>query len=442
MKRSQIPIRFFVALALGTPAATGMLAITPVSTSAAVQAVNAEDPRWFPFLGCWEPTGPEVPAVICVTAEGAGARLDTHIEGEVPEHLILTSDGSSRAVEVGGCEGTRRASWSEDGRRIFFDESLRCGPEAVRTTRGVLALVAQGSAWVEIQAISVPGLPDFLSVRNYRPASPSSIAAFGVVDPAPRRDLAIQTARGFASRGLEVGDIVESVRWVGSAATGALVAEVGAPFRLSSDALRGLRAQGVPAEVLDLMIAVTWPDRFEIRGTEVSEIASAPSSDPSYIGDMRSRTRGETRIIWGPVWGSPYDPWRYGAWGSPYGAHPFGGYGVSGYGWGGAAPYGYGWGPGGYIGRPLVVVVGGGSAAPAPRGTVTPEGYVRPGGASADARRVVPAPTQTSTPPAATPPSSASPPAASPPAVTPPVTRPAIPRTQTNTTGGGGGGGD
>jgi hypothetical protein len=444
---------FLLSLALGL-STVGVAAQPPV----------AEDPRWFPFLGCWEPVGAETLAVLCVHPGDGGVRIQSWVEGAPePGDLLLIADGRARPVDVGGCEGTRRVSWSADGRRVFLDEALRCGADALRTSRGILAFTAGGDGWAELQEIESPGVSPVLSVRRVRRASAATVAAFGVesLDSSPAQYLLVETSRAAAARPMDPSGVVEAVREAGASVTGALIAELGNPFPLNAAALRTLKRDGVPDTVLDLMIAVTWPDRFEIRG--VGEVASVTPEDPNARWDatgqrypaeghpVQGRARGvayPTYGVWGPVWGSPLDPWYdpffYGGWArGPYGQTVYRWAPGSAWGVGGWNPV---WGPEWYVGRPLVVVVDPAPGRPFARGSVSPDGYVRPGGTSPAAPRTAsPTPaTATPTPNTNRPPATApTPPAAStaPPAQTaPPPPEPprqAVPRNQS---GGGGGG--
>jgi hypothetical protein len=422
MKRFLIPALFAIGL---LPA--GLAAQT-------AQDGAVEDPRWFPYLGCWEPAGPELAALVCVTPEGAGVRVEVVEDGGVTQRFHWVADGLPYPVEEGGCIGTRRAEWSADGRRIFTDETLRCGPEATRSARGVLALGSGGSDWIDLQEVTAPGVPSFLSVRRFRPALPGTLAYFEREDVAPAGALAVQTARAHAARPLGEGEVLEGVRRAGSSVAGALVAEIAAPFTLDASALRRLRGQGIPPEVLDLMIAVTWPDRFQIRGSDVARSERASSDASPAWSETAPAAQHATRParggygVWGPSWspiyGSYYDPF-YGSYYDPFYGYYFGSGYRSGYGgWG--APSGW------YAGRPLIVVVGGG-AAPAPRGSVSPEGYTRPGGTPASgsgppvstANENSPGARPTATPPATT--SGQTPARATPPAAAPTVPRPPTP---------------
>jgi len=393
----------------------------------------SEDPRWLPWVGCWEPVegaqgGSDL--MVCIRQEGEGARVETLVDGEPLGDVLLVADGRLRTQSEEGCEGDRSVEWSADGRRAFLTSVLDCGGGVLRNTRGVFALGAEGLEWLEIQAVQAGRLdePPFLSVRRFHGASRATLARHNrETAPGADRGLAIETARRNASRPMGVDDALELFQATGTEVTTALMAELGDPFSLDAATLRRLSRGGAPAEVLDMMIAMTWPERFQVS-TDGSVARAAPAERPE---DPRSRVGVPSRAAYGAYctgWlgqCSQADLWfayRYGS----YGAYPYGSYGGWGY-----SPYGWYAGPRYIVVSPDTQVRQGGS--------MTPEGYQpsrssggssRPAqprgdsdGASTSAPRPAPAPSAS--------------PAPSAPSTPPTPARPAQPR---GTAGGGGGG--
>jgi hypothetical protein len=113
--------------------------------------------------------------------------------------------------------------------------------------------------------------------------------------------------------------VVEAVDRVGSDVARVLIAEIGEPFALSAGLLRDLDRRGVPGDVLDVMVAVTYPDRFEITGASWQ----ATQTREAHFRDDRAYTRPH------PVTGRQiylgmdpfyyYDPFFFGMGFSPWG---------------------------------------------------------------------------------------------------------------------------
>jgi hypothetical protein len=194
---------------------------------------------------------------------------------------------------------------------------------------------------------------------------------------------------------MSVEDVIEASRKVLSPAVEAALLEAGGRFQLNSRTLEQLADSGVSPNVIDLMVAQAYPDRFEID--RPSLYPSAPLSAGTSAGSSVSGTTiimgssGYPYPYYDPFfnsyyyyspfaypyyWGSTYFPYRYGYYGYGYRNYNYNNY-----------YYGY---PG------SIYVPGGGSrpiaqpGSPDSPGTgaaiATPRGYtrVRPAGSSSD----------------------------------------------------------
>src|SRR4030095_14414455 len=162
-------------------------------------------------------------------------------------------------------------------------------------------------------------------------------------------------------------DVKEASAKVSPRALEAALVETRASFNLSSKRLLELQAAGVPASVVDLMVALSYPDRFVVERTASVDRARAPIiDDPFMLGWAFGYP------IWSDVYGL-YSP-LYGAF-SPYYYSPF------------AYPYYRGYNPYyyGYYGGYDAVDPGGGGGGggvipdqPSGRGRVVDgQGYTR-----------------------------------------------------------------
>lgn len=343
------------------------------------RADTKEESRWLPWLGCWEPVGesPEDTAqiLVCILPVSGGVEISTLANGEAIGSEFIQADGTLQPAAEGGCEGTREAEWSADNGRVYVVSDLQCGEGVRRVTSGVFSVTGDGSYWTEIHVIRAAEGEPVLAVRSFRPATSATLAHHDY-DPAPEvghRELAIQTARMAAASPLSVDDVQEAVTRGGEELASALILEMGEGFDLDARTLRDLARNGVPAGVLDMMVAVTWPDRFRVEaGQPELDTRTAVRSEgrvyapwPGSVVAMRYRSsfRGcgiGTRFCFDPFLSGIY------SYGYPYG----GGY------WG----PGSGWFPGRarylYVTPPTV----------RDRGRMSPDGYVPPGNTGRPAR--------------------------------------------------------
>ena len=344
-----------------------------------VGAETRDDPRWLPWLGCWEPAG-ETPEdrdeiLVCILPVSGGVEISTLVDGEVMGSEFIQADGTLQPAAEGGCEGTREAGWSADNRRVYVVSDLHCAEGVDRFTSGVFSMTEGGSFWTEIHVVRAADREPILAVRSFRPATATALIHHDY-DPSPEvghRELAIQTARMVAAYPLSVNDVQEAVARGGGELASALILEMGEGFDLDARTLRDLARGGVPAGVLDMMVAVTWPDRFRVEAGQAElDTRTAARGDgrvyapwPGSVVAMeyRSSFRGcgiGTRFCFDPFFSGIY------SYGYPYGV----GY------WG----PGTGWFPGTvryiYVSPPTV----------RDRGRMSPEGYVPPGHAGRLAR--------------------------------------------------------
>ena len=285
---------------------------------------QTNDLRWEPWLGCWNLAvdnlrpreAPEVaagaaprPATaidsaprVCVSRTSDGARFETTVGPQTAIDQTIVADAAAHPVNDGECSGTQRSEWSKNGLRLYSSAEIRCkGDAGLRSVSG-LSLIAPNGNWLDIQAVRI-GDRETVRVKRYSRAPDSPGAARPNV----------------AGSRLTLDEVKEAGSKVSSGALEAALIETLAGFDLNSRRVMDLASAGVPEPVIDLVIALSYPDRFVIQ--RVAQVA--PSGQTTYARDP---------FMIGPF-STPffYDGYYYG---SPYFYEPFGyrGYAVFGYG--------------------------------------------------------------------------------------------------------------
>ncbi len=335
---------------------TGAIAALPVA--AAAQTAPATDHRWAAWLGCWdlqtedrsqggrdpvdaasrEPSSsaPGVPARVCVTPGGTrdAVQLRTIVNGTTILDETVSGNGVDQAISEDACHGTRAAEWSLDGRLLFTRGTLACDGQPTRTVSGLMMLVP-GPTWVDVQLLSVANLRS-IRVRRYALSSgevrADSHAGLSFVVPALVERLTFD-------------EVKEASRKVDAEVLQATMVEVGSAFPLDTATLLDLRRAAVPDSVVDLMVALTYPDEFEIQQVPL----------PSY---------GPSPWVWYDPWALPRPMGGYG-WYAPFGYQYLGYY---------HPYYGRGWGRGWESRRVRVIRVG---PSRPPARVVNDRGYMR-----------------------------------------------------------------
>lgn len=337
------------------PRTLSLMALGLLALGAAARPAGAQDadPRWAPWIGCWEPAEADDAGkdLLCVRPAAAGVEVSEVADGAVRATYALAADGRAYPVELEGCAGTRTAEFSADGRRIFTVNTESCDGEPALASTGLIAMVSPDE-WIDVQAAQEDGR-GLGWMRRYRAARPQAAADAGFGDVADRTS-ALRRRPAAAAR-VDVDDVIEAVRRVDPEGVRTWIAQLDEPFQLDRRQLLRLADAHVPPSVIDVMVAVSYPDRFALsRDGDIDEMEprgpAAPDRGPRGYGGRR---RG---FFWPTYW----DPY-YGYYGRGY--------------------YGRGYYDGYY--GPGVVVVEPRSSSPDAR-VVKGKGYTRGGGSRGD----------------------------------------------------------
>ena len=260
---------------------TWMLVVALGALVPSARAQGSDGPRWSGWLGCWnvrmDATRGANPAAdappdtsraprVCVAAEGDGATITTEMDGKPGLTQQLVADGTERPFSDGGCTGSQQVSWSADRHRLFSRARLTCAGGTTRTVSGV-SLLAPDRTWIEAQAIEVGGRSS-VRVRRF-----------------------VREDRNRATQGdvhrLTVDDVKEASAHVAGPAIEAALVESQSTFALTARRLLDLDAAGVPGSVIDVMVALTYPQAFTLRpASRADRLTPFPfdvdSSDPTY----------------------------------------------------------------------------------------------------------------------------------------------------------------
>ncbi len=309
-------------------------AVAALALGAAPPTVDAQvvEEPWLAWIGCWVPVGGGAmdPGLCFVPAsEGVVERI-SFTGDRIVSRQALRVDGSDSPLVIDDCEGTDALRPSADGLRFYTRSVMTCGDDEWTRAGGVMAMFTP-TQWVDVRTVS-QGAEPVTSAQYYQLAAEGSEARVGLPAPTPAQVDAAMDARVRASGGLQLEQVADASQHAPAAAVQAWIVEVGSGFRLDGGALVGLADAGVPDPVIDVVIALSFPDRFDINRT----------------GQLMSRT-AQAEPAGGGYGGAP-EPgyWGYPGYGTGYGAAGWGYYTRGGFGY-----YGFG-GPGvGYPGAPF-----------------------------------------------------------------------------------------
>ena len=306
------------------------------------------DSRWAPWVGCWQAVDETAAApLLCAVPLAGQAAIEmlTVIDGQVVSRESIFADGQLHAVSREECEGWETAEFSRDSRRIYLQTELTCGAGQSRTSTGVMSWVSPFE-WMDVRTMEMNGQSVPLAIR-YRLASEAAFRAAGQGNLLTTQGGDVRIARWVGAVPLTLADVIDATENVSAETVKVWIVERGERFALDASGLIEMADAGVSPEVIDVVVAVTYPEKFVFNGGGASErLAEAeygyrsaydPFVDPFY--DPYSRYgryypygfRGGFSVGFYSGYGYGYG-YPYGGIGYGYGGYPYGGYG---YGYGG-----------------------------------------------------------------------------------------------------------
>jgi hypothetical protein len=251
-----------------------LLASTAIFAAAPARAqAPATGTGWSSWIGCWELVRENVregaaaaspaPAAagggprVCVAAAGEDAvTLTTTIQGQPALEQTLVADGADHSITDDNCRGSQRAQWSADRLRLYARAELTCAGDATARSVSGLALIAPDGTWLDIQAVSL-GARESTRVRRYRRATGDGV----------------QARRYNPGTPFTLQDVKEAAARVSPRVIEAALVETRAGFDLTSRQMLDLSEAQVPASILDLLVALSYPKHFVVERADRPEPA-------------------------------------------------------------------------------------------------------------------------------------------------------------------------
>jgi uncharacterized membrane protein YgcG len=239
-------------------------------------------------------------------AEG-GARFETMVTGQPSLDQTIIPDAVDRPLGDADCRGTQRAEWSADGLRVFTRAQLTCDGELQPRRISGITMLAPDGTWLDIQAID-GGASNTVRVRRYaRDAD----------------EQAVGRAPLGASR-LSLEDVKEASARVTPLALEAALVETNAGFDLRGSELIDLDESGVPDRVIDLIVALSYPEQFIVERQTSGGAQTIFLNDPFAFGPFGFPGYFNS-YYYSPYFYSPFGYYRAGVYDGGYVAIPGGG---------------------------------------------------------------------------------------------------------------------
>jgi hypothetical protein len=175
--------------------------------------------------------------------------------------------------------------------------------------------------WVDVRSLTVEGEP-VAWVQRYSLATAEQLSANGTEDPAGSNRAAVRSRRLLAARDLVLGDVEEALDRIDPQAVKVWVATHDTEFELSGRELVRLADSGVPEDLIDVIVAVSYPEHFAVTPDGVPQDVVDRVAGDAYRSGARVGFRS---FLWDPFYAPIGYRYRYGFGYSPFGYYGFGG---------------------------------------------------------------------------------------------------------------------
>ncbi len=305
--------------------ASAMLAAALLLGSAVAGAQETQlastDGRWTPWVGCWQASSRDAvslemapnkaaPVVCFVPASGTGMVDLVTINGataDAPEHI--DANGARREVSREGCKGWETAEFSPDAKRIYLHSEHLCG-NRTRTSTGIMSMSPNGE-WLDVQGVKVESHTGVRVVHYGRvPVSPALSA--DLRSKLDGQKMATATAILAAGDSVRIPDVIEASRKVAPLVVQTWLAQRGQGFNVDAKRLTQLAEAKVPTNVIDVMVALSYPQAFAINLAQADGQMIQTSGNTQVAVDEPLRNGPTVFMSWDPFYNSNYGYYGYG----------------------------------------------------------------------------------------------------------------------------------
>ncbi|HEX6048613.1 MAG TPA: hypothetical protein VFZ21_05070 [Gemmatimonadaceae bacterium] len=316
-----------------------VLSLGLATTAATAQDTQAtSDARWTPWVGCWQASARDVASmgvspgsttplpVVCIAPAPGAAAIDlvTITGSDVAPAERIDANGTRRAVSREGCEGWETAEFSPDAKRIYLRSEHQCAGNRTRTSTGIMSMTPNGE-WLDVQGVKVEA-NNAVRVAHYgRVPVPAALPA-QMRSAIEGHKLAQNTAALGASDSVGIADVAEASKRADALVVQTWLIERAQGFGMNAKRLAQAADAGVPPNVIDVMVALSYPRAFAINLANGNGTIT-PSEQTRALAEANESLRD------GPVvYMNSWDPFysRYGGYGY-YNGYGYGLFGFPGY---------------------------------------------------------------------------------------------------------------
>jgi len=293
------------------------------------------DTRWLPWIGSWSMVSSTINMSensitdeyflnVSPRDDGNSVSMKGYRDQTVISEEKVTADGLRHPLTADGCTGWSMYSWSETGKRLLLNSESRCQDDLPHIVSG-MSIIDDTGEWLEIRLLKI-GEEKVITISRYGNLDDDQAIAVGInaTDPV--------FSRISAGTGFSINEIIELSSKVEPEVLEAALVELHKSFPINSKQLARLADSEVPSQIVDLMVALSFPERFTVEKTTVSmaQKTAAQESYPVFRPPYRYWPYEHPFYYswyWDSHFYSPYDYWHLGwntwpSWYYPYRIYP------------------------------------------------------------------------------------------------------------------------
>jgi hypothetical protein len=291
-----------------------------------IESYENLDTRWLPWIGSWRLVSNTINTVGSALREeylltirpddkGKFITMESSRDKTVMFEEKIEADGLRHPLNKDGCKGWYSYSWSETGKRLLFNGESSCADDLSQKISGISIIDTVGD-WVDIKLLK-SGKERAITIRRYRNVENDFVTPILIIPSKP------SVARISAGTNFSLDEIIELSSKVEPEVLEAALVEMGRPFPVNSKLLVRLSDAKVPSQIVDLVVALSFPDEFTVERMTLSWVKTSPSFRPPYY-DWTMYPWYWTSSAYSPYghwywyWGWDWDWYQQYAW-YPYG---------------------------------------------------------------------------------------------------------------------------
>jgi hypothetical protein len=315
-----------------------MLAAALVLGSAAVAGAQSTqlasaDARWMPWVGCWQASARDAfsqdlapnksaPVVCVVPAPAASIDLVTVTDGKVGDPERVDANGTRRSIKREGCDGWETAEFSPDSKRIYLKSEYNCAGNRTRLSTGLMSMSPNGE-WLDVQNVKVES-HSAVRVTHYGKVPVPALLSAEMRSALEAGGMATNLAVAAAADSVRLPEVIEASKRVDPLVVQTWLAQRGQGFNLDAKRVAALADAKVPTNVIDVMVALSYPRAFAINLAQANGEVVPTGNVAQVNADEGLRDGPTVYMNWDPFYSN-----RYGYYSSFYNGYygGLGGYG-------------------------------------------------------------------------------------------------------------------